>query len=74
VFACTRIYTTHILYHKGLTVRINCKTLQGLAVAFGVRQPQEYLSAVIKGEEVSQISGLKFCPQCWNPGAAVDPM
>jgi DNA-binding XRE family transcriptional regulator len=57
---------------RGLTVKINRRTLQGLAIALGV--PQEYLDAVIKGEEVSQVRGVKFCPQCWNPGAAVDPM
>jgi rRNA maturation endonuclease Nob1 len=46
--------------------------VQGLARALGV--PQEYLDAVTKGEEVSLIQGVKFCPQCWNPGAIADPM
>lgn len=57
---------------RGLTVKINRRTLQGLALALGV--PQEYLDAVTKGEEVSQVQGVKFCPQCWNPGAAADPI
>lgn len=57
---------------RGLTVKINHRTLQGLAIALGV--PQEFLDAVIKGEEVSLVQGVKFCPQCWNPGAAADPM
>ncbi|BBD63871.1 XRE family transcriptional regulator [Nostoc commune NIES-4072] len=34
---------------RGLTVKINRRTLQGLAIALGV--PQEYLDALIKGEE-----------------------
>jgi transcriptional regulator with XRE-family HTH domain len=54
---------------RGLTVKINRRTLQGLAIALGV--PQEYLDAVIKGEEVSQVRGVKFCPQCWNPHSAL---
>ena len=57
---------------RGLTVKINRRTLQGLAIALGV--PQEYLDAVKSGEEVKQVQGVKFCPQCWNPGAAADPM
>lgn len=57
---------------RGLTVKINRRTLQGLALALGV--PTEYLEAVSRGEEVKQVQGIKFCPQCWNPGAAVDPM
>jgi transcriptional regulator with XRE-family HTH domain/predicted nucleic acid-binding Zn ribbon protein len=57
---------------RGLTVKINRRTLQGLAIALSV--PTEYLEAVSKGEEVKQAQGIKFCPQCWNPGAAVDPM
>lgn len=57
---------------RGLTVKINRRTLQGLAIAFGV--PQEYLDAVTKGEEVSLVTGVKFCPSCWNPGNPADPM
>lgn len=57
---------------RGLTRKINRRTLGGLAIALGV--PQEYLDAVIKGEEVSLVQGIKFCPQCWNPGAAADPL
>lgn len=57
---------------RGLTLSINRRTLGGLAIALGV--PQEYLDAVIKGEEVSAVQGVRFCPQCWNPGGAVDSM
>jgi transcriptional regulator with XRE-family HTH domain len=46
---------------RGLTVKINRRTLQGIAVALGV--PTEYLEAVSKGEEVKQAQGIKFCPQ-----------
>lgn len=57
---------------RGLTVKINRRTLQGLAIALGV--PQEYLDAVTKGEEVPLVTGVKFCPQCWNPGNPADPI
>ncbi|MGF1672133.1 MAG: zinc ribbon domain-containing protein [Rivularia sp. (in: cyanobacteria)] len=57
---------------RGLTTKINRKTLQGLAVALGV--PTSYLEAVSKGKEVNYQQSIKFCPQCWNPGAAIDPM
>ncbi|MBK1991014.1 zinc ribbon domain-containing protein, partial [Sphaerospermopsis aphanizomenoides BCCUSP55] len=57
---------------RGLTLKINRRTLGGLAIALAV--PQEYLDAVIKGEEVSLVQGVKFCPQCWNPGTAADPL
>ena len=57
---------------RGLTLKINRKTLQGLARA--LRVPQEYLDAVILGEEVNVVFSVKFCPQCWNPGATADPL
>ncbi|MFB2834453.1 helix-turn-helix domain-containing protein [Floridanema evergladense] len=57
---------------RGLTVKINRRTLQGLASALGI--PQEYLDATTKGEEVSLEIGVKFCPLCWNPGTPADPM
>ncbi len=58
---------------RGLTTKLNHKTIRGLAVGLGV--PVEYLEALIKGEEVKTTqSGIKFCPKCWNPGSAADPM
>ncbi|MEI2580378.1 zinc ribbon domain-containing protein [Scytonema sp. PRP1] len=57
---------------RGLTTKLNQKTLRGLALALGV--PQEFLEAVTKGEEVQLVQGVKFCPQCWSPGNAADPM
>ncbi len=36
--------------------------------------PQEYLEAVLLGESVQPIMRVKFCPQCWTPGAAADPL
>lgn len=57
---------------RGITTKLNRKTLRGLAIALGV--PQEYLEAVSKGEEVKQVLGVKFCPQCWTPGSAADPI
>ena len=57
---------------RGITTKLNRKTLHGLAIALAV--PQEYLSAVNKGEEVKQVDRVKFCPQCWTPGQAADPM
>lgn len=58
---------------RGLTTKLNRKTLQGLAVGLGT--PVEYLEAAVKGEEViSPQEAVKFCPQCWKPGSAADPM
>lgn len=57
---------------RGLTTKLNQKTLRGLAVALGV--PQEFLEAVSKGQEVQRQQGVKFCQQCWSPGHAADPM
>ncbi len=57
---------------RGLTTKLNQKTLRGLAVALSV--PQEFLEAVSKGQEVQLVQGVKFCPRCWNPGHAADPM
>ena len=47
---------------RGLTVKINRKTLHGLAHPLAV--PQEYLSAVNNGEEVNQVDRVKFCYLC----------
>lgn len=58
---------------RGLTTKLNHKTIRGLAVGLGA--PVEYLEALVKGEEVKTTQlGIKFCPQCWNPGSAVDPI
>ncbi len=57
---------------RGLTLKINRRTLQGLAHALGIST--EYLDAVTHGTEVSQVQGVRFCPQCWNPGAPADPI
>ncbi|GAC1490153.1 MAG: zinc ribbon domain-containing protein [Chamaesiphon sp.] len=57
---------------RGLTTKLNRKTLNGLAIALSV--PQEYLEAVTTGEEVKQLQGLKFCPRCWSPGSTPDPI
>jgi len=57
---------------RGLTTKINRKTLHGLAVALSV--PQEYLEAVSDAKEIQQVHSVKFCPRCWIPGSAADPM
>jgi DNA-binding XRE family transcriptional regulator len=57
---------------RGLTTRLNRKTLRGLAGGLGI--PQEYLEAVERGESVKPVSAVKFCPQCWTPGANPDPL
>ncbi|TAF02868.1 MAG: helix-turn-helix domain-containing protein [Nostocales cyanobacterium] len=57
---------------RGLTRKLSHKTLSGLALALSV--PVEYLQAVVRGEEVVAMAAIKFCPQCWNPGGAVDSM
>lgn len=57
---------------RGLTMKLSHKTLSGLALALSV--PVEYLQAVVRGEEVVAMPAIKFCPQCWNPGGAADPM
>jgi DNA-binding XRE family transcriptional regulator len=58
---------------RGLTTKLNHKTIRGLAVGLGA--PVEYLEALVKGEEIKTTQFcFKFCPQCWNPGSAVDPI
>ncbi len=56
----------------GLTQRLNSKALSGLSEALGV--PPNYLEGVCKGTPLTGVGALKFCPQCWNPGKALDPM
>nr|MDZ8230001.1 helix-turn-helix domain-containing protein [Nostoc sp. ChiQUE02] len=57
---------------RGLTTKLNQKTLRGLAVALGV--PQEFLETVSRGQEVQLAQNVKFCPQCWNPSYTADPI
>lgn len=57
---------------RGQTTRLNQKTTRGLAYALSI--PVEYLEAVCKGIPVSTIKTLKFCPNCWKPGAAPELM
>ena len=57
---------------RDLTKRLNQKTLKGLALALQV--PFEYLDAVSKGIPVAATTTLKFCPLCWTPGTAPDPI
>ena len=57
---------------RGLTKRLNHKTLKGLALALQV--PLEYLDALSKGIPVVATTSLKFCPLCWTPGTTPDPM
>jgi transcriptional regulator with XRE-family HTH domain/ribosomal protein S27AE len=57
---------------RGLTTKLNQKTLRGLAVALSV--PQEFLEVVTRGQQVQLAQSVKFCPLCWSPGHAADPM
>jgi DNA-binding XRE family transcriptional regulator len=57
---------------RGITSKLNQKTRNGLAYALAI--PVEYLDAVCKGLAVTEIGALKFCPQCWTPGTAPDPL
>jgi DNA-binding XRE family transcriptional regulator len=57
---------------RGKTAKLNHKTKNGLAYALGV--PTEYLEATSKGISVEGMSTLQFCPQCWLPGTAPDPL
>lgn len=57
---------------RGQTAQLNHKTKQGLAYALQI--PVEYLEAVCRGTPVNPSQDLKFCPQCWTPGAPPDPL
>lgn len=57
---------------RGQTQSLNCRTLSGLALALQV--PLDYLEGVALGRAVTQGSVLKFCPDCWQPGAVPDPI
>jgi hypothetical protein len=55
---------------RGKTTKLNTKSQRGLAIALQV--PSEYLDAVSRGVPVSTSDALKFCPQCWTPGTALE--
>ncbi|MEO0770116.1 MAG: zinc ribbon domain-containing protein [Cyanobacteria bacterium J06649_4] len=57
---------------RGHTTVLKAKTKRGLAYALDV--PEAHLEAVAKGIAVEETGALKFCPQCWQPGNAPDPM
>ncbi|HEY9850798.1 MAG TPA: zinc ribbon domain-containing protein [Leptolyngbyaceae cyanobacterium] len=57
---------------RGVTKRLNQKSLHSLALALGI--PVEYLQGAAKGLPVMASQSLKFCPQCWQPGTTPDPM
>jgi len=52
------------------TSSLNRKTKQGLAAALQI--PSDYLDAVCRGMLVSPNQGIRFCPQCWQPGTSPD--
>lgn len=56
----------------GKTSRLNTKTRTGLSRALGV--PEDYLDAVCRGVSVTEVQGLKICPNCWIPGTPADPI
>ncbi|AMA10849.1 double zinc ribbon domain-containing protein [Picosynechococcus sp. PCC 73109] len=59
---------------RGQTTQLNQRTKQGLAYALQV--PEEYLEALSRGIAVAveKQRALRFCPQCWTPGSAPDPL
>ena len=57
---------------RGHTIVLKTKTRQGLAYALDI--PEAHLDAAAKGISVEETGALKFCPQCWTPGNAPDPM
>ena len=57
---------------RGKTARLNRKTQSGLAYALQV--PPEHLEAIERGLAIEPSPRIKFCPHCWVPGTAVDPL
>lgn len=55
---------------RNKTSTINRKTKQGLGAALQI--PTDYLDAVCRGTLVSPNQGIRFCPQCWQPGTPPD--
>ncbi len=54
------------------TTRLNQRARDGLAFALGI--PTEYLDAACYGAAVPTNAGLQYCPRCWTPGSAPDPI
>jgi transcriptional regulator with XRE-family HTH domain len=57
---------------RSKTAKLNCKTQSGLAYALQI--PLEYLTAIGRGVAVESSPAVKFCPSCWTPGTAPDPI
>ncbi|MBE9193782.1 zinc ribbon domain-containing protein [Synechocystis sp. LEGE 06083] len=57
---------------RGQTCSLNRRTLSGLAIALQV--PMDYLESVARGQTETLGPSLKFCPHCWQPGTAPDPI
>lgn len=57
---------------KGLTTRLNSKSLTGLSRALQISE--EYLEAVCRGVPVAAVQQLKICPNCWIPGTQAELM
>lgn len=57
---------------RGKTSKLNRKTHSGLAYALQI--PPEYLTAIGRGVTVEPSPAVKFCPICWTPGTAPDPI
>ena len=55
---------------RNKTSSLNRKTRQGLAAALQI--PSDYLDAVCRRTVVSPNQGIRFCPQCWQPGTPPD--
>lgn len=57
---------------RGKTQSLNHKTQQGLAYALQI--PADYLEALIRGRDIKASHTLKFCPQCWKVGSALESL
>jgi DNA-binding XRE family transcriptional regulator len=57
---------------RGKTAKLNHKTQNGLAYALQI--PAEYLEAVWRGVSIQSSPSIKFCPHCWTPGTAPEPI
>ncbi|MBV5261446.1 helix-turn-helix domain-containing protein [Synechococcus moorigangaii CMS01] len=57
---------------RGQSSHLNERTKQGLAYALQI--PVEYLEALSRGIPIEEQQVLRFCPRCWVPGSAPDPL
>lgn len=57
---------------NGQTQRLTQRARKSLAFALSI--PVSYLDAVGQGIPATVVSRLKFCPHCWVPGTAPEPM